>query len=1078
MITALPTPSAQIAASHGLISQGEESLAIFKYRLSQGNYDNNRREDLETKFSEQLNGHEVYVIPSIVKTPDDFLLGYRDIENSRIYVSEQVVKALKDNPLALAEYLFHEADCEGENHYEVIAQQQRRFPENYKGRGYVFDPEKGYLIDPETGLIAKGSLGVVLRSSITDMVENYGNLYMSIDEARAVYKEVTGKDNNDLLDLFSESYVDYGWWVVNLGLIDLFELAESAGERAVYLFKKGFQSLQVNIGLDFVKDHWSQLVELSLLCGNNVSGLYREGLPDFKHRYGKEFLKENIDTLIETARVAREKTPHLIKMLSVYREVITSRETLAEVGALLAQIYKKLSIGVAKKQLSYSLRRCNQVFKFKGGLIKKLRLLKNLVVNDSCAIALENILLLLYGDEVGEAIAKRSLQKIATAPESVDRAVELQILLKKLQARQASGGADKYDDEDGDPYARVREAMPQKGITAQSMALVSGSFSTDMSYRVSHTEGITNEKVGLVLAEKLSDLNIHQSTETQATEGAVSVLVSSAAEDIKLRQTLSSFSEYLTEEEYRSLPKDVRGLFEETRLVAITGQVYLAREPGKGTSYAHFGKAGSKGIDTLYIGTELLEYLAENNPKALNTLIKIEINRKDYRKNNQADLRTSMQVVKDAEISPEELKNLKEAIAGAEAKALIEKTGASRLAEVIMTASQDIDSRSSETVIVDGVDLGGLKGALLEAVVGQLSNKLKSEELTKDVQSAAAAIDRSDVKTGIEELTVQIEEQITEQTDGVEINLLTGTVVVHDFADKEIKGLDLKEASVRLVSRMVGRVTGDTETVFIDLKRNDVSISKVLEILSDGYGPVTEKPLKVDRIVIEKMQVGEKEFMHVSTGETAVSQSAEKARAIREFAEYVDIESKQVPVGVDVAVLEMMEPEYRKEFINRYHKVLAIVGEQARVDNIEELYGRHAKHLERNRMDYELDIEENRKMLITGREQSVKVDGATVLRVDSSVPATETSMIMDLACYIADVGKEEARKSSEISRLVRAILKKMYEEGEVPEEFLQENALEALLDNDDNFAFPPIKQDSLQDMESYLRAQRFVETMA
>ena len=113
--------------------------------------------------------------------------------SGRVYLSEQVIEALKDNPSALAEYLFHEANCEGENHYEIIAGQQRRFPENYEGRGYVFDEEKGYLIDPETGEIAKGLLKNVLRGEIDAQIKSEGFLYESVEEALEVYKQEHGE---------------------------------------------------------------------------------------------------------------------------------------------------------------------------------------------------------------------------------------------------------------------------------------------------------------------------------------------------------------------------------------------------------------------------------------------------------------------------------------------------------------------------------------------------------------------------------------------------------------------------------------------------------------------------------------------------------------------------------------------------------------------------------------------------------------------------------------------------------------------------------------------------------------------
>jgi hypothetical protein len=86
--------------------------------------------------------------------------------------------------------------------------------------------------------------------------------------------------------------------------------------------------------------------------------------------------------------------------------------------------------------------------------------------------------------------------------------------------------------------------------------------------------------------------------------------------------------------------------------------------------------------------------------------------------------------------------------------------------------------------------------------------------------------------------------------------------------------------------------------------------------------------------------------------------------------------------------------------------------------------------------------------------------------------------VAKLAGYIADVGKEKAKRDPQANEMLREILKVLYEEGQIPQEILNEMPLQKILENPEGFLFPPIKTVDVMDIESYIRAKRAVATMA
>ncbi|MDP8217140.1 MAG: hypothetical protein P9M03_00230 [Candidatus Theseobacter exili] len=1028
--------SSRIGSNHGLISQGDESLAIFKYRLSQGKYDNSRREDLEERFAEHLNGQKVYVIPQIVKSSKDFLLGYRDIKNGRIYVSQEVVDALKDNPDALAEYLFHEAHCEGENHYEVIAKQQERFFEaNYEGRGYEYDKGKGYWVDPANGKIAKGVLKDVLSGQIDAQVRSEAFLYESMDEAIAVYQQEHGEPDPELMSMIEKNLPNYLWWVKKFGLNDLMELSKAAGKNADSLLQFGLPAVKGAFGQDFER-YWPEIVELGKAARENSFLLFNDGLP-------------------------------------AVRDLIKDAGLLLKVGNELVELGKLAGENAHHLYLCVFVAQTNFLSLYGENSRRALKDLRNLIDNEDAAAALVELFKETDLVELGKGRVIRRLSKIASADENVDKAEELRDLLKTLK------DFDVVDEFDDDPYA-VMPAVQKAPDSAT--AVMSGNFSMSEGFVVDGTEGLTNSQVGDQLSEKLDVLGISAVTETQVSGDILSFIVGEASNikesDKEVFVLASILRDYFKSQSYKELSEETRSLFESTRLVALGGQAFVARREGKGSSYAHFGMAGDSMLPSLYMGRDLIEYLAENRVADLSTLIKIEMNRRAYRIAYDQDNRSSIQVVKDAGITPQELQSLKEAIAEVEARILIEKLGAQKLAGAIIESSEQIDRRGAENIVVDGVELGQLRGPLLAAVVKHISSQIEQSEERSRITDAVDRIREFERQAGQDKLIGIIEENIDSASQGVEIDMLMGEVRIFQGIGQDPVALDIDEDMTGVINRMVGGVSSDVEKVFIDILRGPVSFSDILESLVEGNKLSAEESRINGGLVLERIVIDNVEIIHISSGSSNIRSVRYKAEALSAFDSFVEEESGLVPVGIDVSILENMTDQDRDVFVAKNWKIMALIGDSEKISSIEKLYKDYQERFKDNRFRYENEVGPESKMLVAGDGMKQLVAGADILRINSKEPDSELTLVMDLARFIASIGKEEAIKSKEANRLLTEVLKSIYEEGQIPVEFLTEHSLEEILGDPDGFLFPPIAKTEMKSIESYLRAKRYVETMA
>ena len=83
-----------------------------------------------------------------------------------------------------------------------------------------------------------------------------------------------------------------------------------------------------------------------------------------------------------------------------------------------------------------------------------------------------------------------------------------------------------------------------------------------------------------------------------------------------------------------------------------------------------------------------------------------------------------------------------------------------------------------------------------------------------------------------------------------------------------------------------------------------------------------------------------------------------------------------------------------------------------------------------------------------------------------------------IAAYVADVGKESAKQDETANQMLRQLLSELYNEGEIPEEALDGVSFEAVLEDPSSFLLPPIYTQKAEDIESYFRTMKAIETMA
>ncbi|MDP3981443.1 MAG: hypothetical protein Q8Q33_08535, partial [Chlamydiota bacterium] len=335
-----------------------------------------------------------------------------------------------------------------------------------------------------------------------------------------------------------------------------------------------------------------------------------------------------------------------------------------------------------------------------------------------------------------------------------------------------------------------------------------------------------------------------------------------------------------------------------------------------------------------------------------------------------------------------------------------------------------------------------------------------------------------------------IDRQMDEHTEGFEINTLMGELKLFRGIDEEVKDIEAeelqkKEEMVQTISLMVGKLSGDVERVFIDVRRDGFRKGDLEELLSML---VQGKPLEKGEVrvigdfVAESMEIDGVDIIHISKGKESIQKIKEPAELLEAWHTYMAEEWRvDRPVGIEAGLLLEMENDERRVFIERYAKGVAMLGSEEDAEKAMEGLEKFSEILNGNRARYE-SLEKEYKMLLTRRGSSLEVKDAVKLMAQGRGLGRESGHIFDLARFIASVGKTQAGKDRRANELFMRIFKEMYEAGDLPEDLLrlleEEMPLAALLESDGSLFIPPIKTNRISDVESYIRARKYVQTMA
>ena len=313
---------------------------------------------------------------------------------------------------------------------------------------------------------------------------------------------------------------------------------------------------------------------------------------------------------------------------------------------------------------------------------------------------------------------------------------------------------------------------------------------------------------------------------------------------------------------------------------------------------------------------------------------------------------------------------------------------------------------------------------------------------------------------------------------GIEINKLSEEIIIHKIDGMLPVRIDPDTSFSQVISRMVGKMTGEVEHIYVDLRRGPVDFNQLIAVLTEGAPLAPGSERRTGNLVAERMQINGRDFIHVSSGEEGISDSSVKALKYENALSYFSSRKDgNVPVGLDAALLMDVPLEQRKEFLYRYQHVVALAGDPHAVRAIESELGAVSEKLSRNRERFAL-LDGDKRVFISGEETEISDSNASVIRINNSQFGSEEELVMELAQFVASVGRSSASVSADANTLLKELISALYAQGEIPAELLGEKPLEALLKDPHGIVFPPIKQTEIQSIESYLRAQKYVESMA
>lgn len=609
--------------------------------------------------------------------------------------------------------------------------------------------------------------------------------------------------------------------------------------------------------------------------------------------------------------------------------------------------------------------------------------------------------------------------------------------------------------------------------------------------------GITNSEVGIQVKERFDRAGL-SSGETHLTGEVLSFRVGELTEKLQgmkldgmpVNDVPEKLAAFLESDIYTSLEKETRDAFEETRFVIFPGRLSVA-ENDKGTSYAHYGEAFGS---TVFMGGNLIEYLLQNDPESLAVIIRLEMNRKKYRKIHDKDPRSSIEVVRrefeflDGTFNGELLDRLETSIARAEAEALLAKWGDKRIAQVIVLAAQALDEKVEQSALVDDAVLlkrlrGKVIAAVTEKLAGRMKGKEKEEEKARRIETVVEKIQKTRISAEEQVLLDDLNSVLGAEQDAevIRIDPFSGKIIVYMGQGKS-KSIKIREEGVRTLRRMIGKRTGSVKKIIIDLKRavrfdeRFEVIRKSVALLLEGTPVKFGKHERFDTLSLEHLNLGGDPVIHISRGTPGISELNEEAIVAFEFFEQAFVKGNN-PVVLETGILRSMlktkgEEELRR-FVRKYGKRIAV----KRDDKIEGLTSEEHNPLWAN-WDRFQNMKNNNKVAVVSedREISDEMKGASILRI-SKKQIEGLPYVTRLAAYIADLGKKEARTSTIANNMFRELLIALYEK-EIPPEYRNKFPLQQILDNPEGFLFPPVDIKKVTDIESYFRARRVLEVMA
>jgi hypothetical protein len=303
-------------------------------------------------------------------------------------------------------------------------------------------------------------------------------------------------------------------------------------------------------------------------------------------------------------------------------------------------------------------------------------------------------------------------------------------------------------------------------------------------------------------------------------------------------------------------------------------------------------------------------------------------------------------------------------------------------------------------------------------------------------------------------------------------------VRIYQGLGQEPKEIDLDGDMAQVISQMIGKRAGNVEKIFIDLKRSEVQIQNALEALIRGEPIRRNEAVQSGPLMLERLKMDGEDLIHVSKANRSLYQINQKAEIYSQAIGYFtrDIR-KHIPVGIEVGLFEGMDQKDLEDFLRKYQSDLAIIGEERKVSNFLRQFVQYQEKLQTNRVRYD-QLEEDHKMLVVKEGSELQVPGSSVLKIKEKSLGVQTYHVVDLARFVANIGKSQAKSDPKANQLLKELLRTMYEAGEIPQELLEEMPLAKILENPEGFLLPPIKSNIVNDIDSYLRAKNAVASMA